>query len=162
MSFKREISIIWFGKAFRYEEKVIKEPKLICLKSPFSTFSTHVIPADIFSVPLLKIGTYISCCMIRGRSICDLNFPFKFLIKPLLFNLYFFFTVTKKKKESAMTLIFWHLSLLVEQNQNMESRQMFAQCEICKSSFNVQTLLQSSNDNFYCKDCFKRCFYSGK
>lgn len=92
LGFKREMSIIWFGKAFRYEEKFIKEPKLICLKSPFSTYSTHVIPADIFSVPLLKIGTYISCCMIKGRSICDFILPFKFLIKPLLFTLYIWFS----------------------------------------------------------------------
>ncbi|ENN81501.1 hypothetical protein HUJ04_002785 [Dendroctonus ponderosae] len=43
----------------------------------------------------------------------------------------------------------------------MEQKKIFALCQICQASYNIATLLQSSNNDFYCRDCFKRSFYAG-
>ncbi|KAL1497027.1 hypothetical protein ABEB36_008056 [Hypothenemus hampei] len=43
----------------------------------------------------------------------------------------------------------------------MENKNLFAKCIICMGSFSVDTLLQSSCNDFYCRACFKKTLYPG-
>ncbi|XP_060518405.1 uncharacterized protein LOC132697129 [Cylas formicarius] len=44
----------------------------------------------------------------------------------------------------------------------MEPRRKFVACDICKRSYDESVLLQNSDNNFYCKDCFKQKLCSSR